>query len=419
MPRADPSRALTKLKLHRLALRPAEQLPFPKYADTHFPGGVSGEPGDCAIRLGGPDERAFWYQTRSMASWAAGFQLRREERLFFPAGAGTVEAWFKSDWKPTVARANGKADRCPRERQGRLPSDRAVPGAPELPRVRVQGREGRHAAARLPSRSGRAGAGARGHVQDEVCGDGGAQAAGRRLVPSRRAVGAGRRGGGVRGRPPRAVGADSELEGAQPRRRGDQGPERRERAGVLPRVDVAERARRREVESRLAVLPGRGGSAARVHRLPVRGRLHAAAHARLRSGHARAVHVRPFVRRRLRRRHRLDSGHDAVALRGTRGPHAGDRRTRGAVLAQGRAARARPALRVRHRELPRAAHAGRLRGGAPSLCEERRAEVRGEAGAGVSRQGRHRLRGDRQRLRQAARLPDRAQRGGRRSAQLR
>ena len=108
LPRAEPARALTKLKLHRLALRPAEQLPFPKYADTHFPAGVSGEAGDCAIRLGGPDERAFWYQTRSMASWAAGFQLRREERLFFPAGAGTVEAWFKSDWKPTVARVNGK-----------------------------------------------------------------------------------------------------------------------------------------------------------------------------------------------------------------------------------------------------------------------------------------------------------------------
>ena len=108
LPRAEPARALTKLKLHRLALRPAEQLPFPKYADTHFPAGVSGEAGDCAIRLGGPDERAFWYQTRSMASWAAGFQLRREERLFFPAGAGTVEAWLKSDWKPTVARANGK-----------------------------------------------------------------------------------------------------------------------------------------------------------------------------------------------------------------------------------------------------------------------------------------------------------------------
>ena len=51
-----------------------------------------------------------------------------------------------------------EADRCPRERQRRLPSDRAVPGAPEFPRARVQGREGRDAAARLPSRSRRAGA---------------------------------------------------------------------------------------------------------------------------------------------------------------------------------------------------------------------------------------------------------------------
>ena len=109
--RARPADALTKLKLHRLALRAAEQLPFPKYEDSHFAVGVSGEPGDCAIRLGGAADQAFWYQTRSMACWADGKQLRKEEQLFFPAGAGTVEAWFRSGWEPTLYKEGGK-DAC-------------------------------------------------------------------------------------------------------------------------------------------------------------------------------------------------------------------------------------------------------------------------------------------------------------------
>ena len=106
--RAHPAEALTKVKFSRLALRPAEQLPFPKYDDTYFAAGVSGQAGDCAIRLGGVDERAFWYQTRSMASWNENIQLRKEEQLFFPAGAGTVEAWFKSDWQPVRYRSGDK-----------------------------------------------------------------------------------------------------------------------------------------------------------------------------------------------------------------------------------------------------------------------------------------------------------------------
>ena len=88
------------LELTRLTVRPAAELPFPKYADRNFAAGVSGEEGDCAIRLGG--ERAFWYQTRSHASWAQGVQLREESQLFFPSAAGTVEAWFKpSEFSPS------------------------------------------------------------------------------------------------------------------------------------------------------------------------------------------------------------------------------------------------------------------------------------------------------------------------------
>ena len=83
----------------KLALRAATVLPFPKYDDANFAPGASGEAGDFALRLGGERRNAFWYQTRSHASWAGPKQLRQESDIFFPSGAGTVEAWFRSDWK--------------------------------------------------------------------------------------------------------------------------------------------------------------------------------------------------------------------------------------------------------------------------------------------------------------------------------
>lgn len=86
------------LEIARLALRPARLLPFPKLADAHFAAGVSGEPGDEALAFGG--ENAFYYQTRSMASWAEGIPLVKQDELFYPFGEGTVEAWFKpSRWR--------------------------------------------------------------------------------------------------------------------------------------------------------------------------------------------------------------------------------------------------------------------------------------------------------------------------------
>ncbi len=109
MPLGRPA-AMPRLRFRSLALRPAETLPFPRYDDANFAAGVSGERGDGAIRLGGPDARAFWYQTRSQASWANKTQLRDERQIFFPAGAGTVEAWFRSDWKPSFAK-NGKGEK--------------------------------------------------------------------------------------------------------------------------------------------------------------------------------------------------------------------------------------------------------------------------------------------------------------------
>lgn len=105
MPRKDV--VLPSLRMTSLSLRSAYVLPFPKYDDSNFAKGVSGERGDCAIRLGGPDEKAFWYQTRSIASWSDSTQQRDGLQMFFPTNSGTVEAWFRSDWKPAEYKVDG------------------------------------------------------------------------------------------------------------------------------------------------------------------------------------------------------------------------------------------------------------------------------------------------------------------------
>ena len=98
MPLKDMDALMPKLDVTHLALRPAADLPFPKYDDSFFARGVTGAAGDFAFNFQG--EHAVWYQTRSWASWAQGEQLREEEQLFFPSAAGTVEAWFKAESLP-------------------------------------------------------------------------------------------------------------------------------------------------------------------------------------------------------------------------------------------------------------------------------------------------------------------------------
>ena len=98
MPLNDRSWLLPELLVTRVAVRPAAQLPFPKYDDCHFVPGVSGRPDDTALVLGGPNSGGFWYQTHSQGCWAESKQLRDERDCYFPNQAGTVEAWFKADW---------------------------------------------------------------------------------------------------------------------------------------------------------------------------------------------------------------------------------------------------------------------------------------------------------------------------------
>ena len=98
LPLADKEMLLPRLEVTRLALRTAAELPFPGWRDDFFAPGVTGAAGDCAFSF--DDGRAFWYQTRSWASWTQGTQLRDERLIFFPSAAGTMEAWFNAKSYP-------------------------------------------------------------------------------------------------------------------------------------------------------------------------------------------------------------------------------------------------------------------------------------------------------------------------------
>ena len=98
LPITDVSLTFPKLSLSRLAVRAAATLPFPKYDDAFFGAGSSGAVDDFSFRLGGAEQKAFWYQTRTRAAWSQHYQFRNERELAFPSGAGTVEAWFRPDW---------------------------------------------------------------------------------------------------------------------------------------------------------------------------------------------------------------------------------------------------------------------------------------------------------------------------------
>lgn len=96
LPVKNASDRLPALRLTKLAVRPAANLPFPGYNDSFFVPGPSGKPGDTAILLGG--DRAFWYATHSHACWGQGKQMGRLEDVFYPDRKGTVEAWLNPMW---------------------------------------------------------------------------------------------------------------------------------------------------------------------------------------------------------------------------------------------------------------------------------------------------------------------------------
>lgn len=98
LPIKNKSDCNASMHISSLCVRAAAELPFPKWNDEFFSKGVSGEPCDTALALGGKNNISFFYQTHSRGAWSGGYQFKKEEELLFPSGAGTVEAWFKPDW---------------------------------------------------------------------------------------------------------------------------------------------------------------------------------------------------------------------------------------------------------------------------------------------------------------------------------
>ena len=117
LPVRDKAILLPRLHLTRLGVRFAAQLPFPKWNDGFFGEGVSGESGDASFRMGGETGHSFAYQLRSRACWTQKHQFRNEQDIYFPAGAGTVEAWLKPDWKAFLARRRAENPKSKRKAQ--------------------------------------------------------------------------------------------------------------------------------------------------------------------------------------------------------------------------------------------------------------------------------------------------------------
>ena len=90
-----------RIGLSRLSMRVAADIPFPRLDASLFSVGVSGKPGDEALSL--DNDRAFWFNTRSSASWAKNFNVTNDTEIFYPMKDGTVEAWFR----PAAKQAGG------------------------------------------------------------------------------------------------------------------------------------------------------------------------------------------------------------------------------------------------------------------------------------------------------------------------
>jgi len=89
-----------KFELSRLAVRAAEQIPFPGYRNEFFADGVSGKDGDFALdTTKGSFGKAFFFATHSQACWAEGKPIISQDEVFYPFEDGTVEAWYYPEWE--------------------------------------------------------------------------------------------------------------------------------------------------------------------------------------------------------------------------------------------------------------------------------------------------------------------------------
>ena len=106
-PLADLSARLPDVSLGRLCVRVAAELPFPKWNDSFFGPGVSGADSDASIVLGGGKTHGFFFQTHSRGCWSGAKSAKSESEMFFPAGAGTVEAWVRPCWRDFAKTCSG------------------------------------------------------------------------------------------------------------------------------------------------------------------------------------------------------------------------------------------------------------------------------------------------------------------------
>ena len=104
-PISDPADRDPSIFISHLAVVPDDSKPGVN--PDFFAPGVSGEAGDFAFVCGGMYGNAFSYQTHTRGAWSNGVQFRNEADLAFPSGAGTLEAWFRPDWK-AVAQAGAQ-----------------------------------------------------------------------------------------------------------------------------------------------------------------------------------------------------------------------------------------------------------------------------------------------------------------------
>ena len=92
----DQTSYLPKLEISKLAVRQAQELPFPAYNSKLFIKGVSGAEGDSAILLDG--KTVFHYTPTSHAVYSEAKQVKSDKECFWPQNDATVEAWINPQW---------------------------------------------------------------------------------------------------------------------------------------------------------------------------------------------------------------------------------------------------------------------------------------------------------------------------------
>ena len=92
----DKNTCLPKLEVSKLAIRKAQELPFPSYNNNLFADGISGKAGDSSLALDGTT--IFHYSPNSHAVYSEAKQIKSDKECFWPLNDATVEAWVNPRW---------------------------------------------------------------------------------------------------------------------------------------------------------------------------------------------------------------------------------------------------------------------------------------------------------------------------------